>query len=381
MGFTSNGSAGGMEPMSIVNSTDGPTRAQKLAAGCYTVGLVLTTFCISIALLNITKWIYVVYSFKYPLWMTCTHMIASYLMASLMIFGFDMVPVRRRLTFREQVFVVAPFSILGAASIACGNAALVFLYPSFHEMLQNTTPFWTVVCSMIFAGKRYNVAAYFALIPVTFGGSLCAWGEPSKFAIFGLVVSMGAAIFRALRAIVQANIMRGQDPIDSITLLFYAAPFNTLLFLGGSLAIEGSGPWIDIFEVPFSGLLWIASAASCAACYNLFAFLLVGHLGAVGSMVMGNLKTPTIIVSSTIIFGNLITPVQVLGFLVAMTGAYLYNTYGQESQSAAAEKIKYTVPTASTTVGSGSAGEFGLDDEDELTSEFEPTMQKARGRP
>ena len=61
--------------------------------------------------------------------------------------------------------------------------ALVFLFPSFHEMLQNTTPFWTVVCCILFAGKMYNTAAYLALIPVTFGGAICAWGEQSKFAM------------------------------------------------------------------------------------------------------------------------------------------------------------------------------------------------------
>jgi len=34
----------------------------------------------------VTKWIYVMYSFKYPLWMTGTHMLASYVMASTVCF-------------------------------------------------------------------------------------------------------------------------------------------------------------------------------------------------------------------------------------------------------------------------------------------------------
>jgi len=73
---------------------------------------------------------------------------------------FNLVPNRRILNFREQVSIVAPFSLLGAASIACGNMALVYLYPSFHEMLQNSTPFWTVVCSIAFKGSSYNTYAY-----------------------------------------------------------------------------------------------------------------------------------------------------------------------------------------------------------------------------
>ncbi|CAD7949024.1 unnamed protein product [Amoebophrya sp. A25] len=362
-------------PMEISMGEEDKGLMSRVVAGCYTIFIVLCTFSISIALLNITKWIYVMYHFKYPLWMTATHMVASYLVASVMIFVFDWVPARRKLSLKEQAFTVAPFSLLGAASIACGNAALVFLYPSFHEMLQNTTPFWTVVCSVIFAGKSYNNGAYLALIPVTFGGSLCAYGETSKFAILGVIVSFGAAIFRAMRAIVQANLMRGQEPLDSITLLFYAAPFNTALFLTGSVLLEGTRPWTEIQTVPLTGVLWIALAACCAACYNLFAFLLVGHLGAVGSMVMGNLKTPTIIVVSCAIFGNAVTALQMLGFVVTSGGAYAYNAYGQETQTShgSAAKVAYDVPSAvadeaSTTVGSSRNGEFGLDEMDDTDS-------------
>eukprot|EP00392_Amoebophrya_sp_AT5.2_P001109 g1111.t1 len=99
----------GMERMSIENSNDSPSRSQRLRAACYTAGLVSCTFAISVALLNITKWIYVVYEFKYPLWMTTSHMLASYAMAAVMIFVLDLVPARRKLDFKEQVFIVAPF--------------------------------------------------------------------------------------------------------------------------------------------------------------------------------------------------------------------------------------------------------------------------------
>jgi len=255
----------------------------------------ITAFIISITLLNLTKWIYVTHSFKYPLFLTGGHMIASYFLAAVMIFVLDLVPNRRRIEFKDQVLLVAPFSLMGASSIACGNMALVFLFPSFHEMLQNTTPFWTVLCSIIFAGRRYNTNAYLTLIPITCGGAICALGEQSDFRLLGVIISFMAAIFRALRAIVQSNLMSGQENIDSITLLFYAAPFNLCLFLIGSIIIEGIAPWMEIWSVSFGGLVCIAGSCCMAALYNLFAFLMVGHMGAVGSMIVGYLKTPSII--------------------------------------------------------------------------------------
>ena len=76
--------------------------------------------------------------------------------------------------------------------------------------------------------------------------------------------------------------------------------------------------------------MWISAGAFIAASYNYLAFLLVGHMGAVGAMVMGNLKTPSIIVSSVIIFGNPCTLLQAAGFAWAVFGGYMYNKYGSE---------------------------------------------------
>eukprot|EP00391_Amoebophrya_sp_Ameob2_P006539 CAMPEP_0178995196 /NCGR_PEP_ID=MMETSP0795-20121207/7706_1 /TAXON_ID=88552 /ORGANISM="Amoebophrya sp., Strain Ameob2" /LENGTH=569 /DNA_ID=CAMNT_0020687503 /DNA_START=75 /DNA_END=1786 /DNA_ORIENTATION=+ len=306
----------------------------SLGAGTKTVIYTVASFVISMALVHITKWIYVQYRFEHPLWLTITHMLMSYVMAVTMIFVFNWVPDRRPVPFSEQLFFILPFSFLGAASIACGNISLVHLYPSFHQMLQNTSPLWTFVCSLCFFDKRYNSAAYWSLLPVCLGGALTAWGEPSKFAWIGVVVSLGASIFRALRAVLQATLMHGKEPIDSISLLYYATPFNMVIFLVASVALEGDQPWRDIAHVPVEGWLWIVAGACCAALFNLFGFLLVGQLGAVGSMVIGNLKTPTTIVTSYLIFGNNIAPVQVLGFSIATVGAYIYTAHGKEEDPA-----------------------------------------------
>ena len=91
----------------------------------------------------------------------------------------------------------------------------------------------------------------------------------------GVVISLSAALLRAMRAWVQGNLLRGQDKIDSITLLFYAAPFNLALFLLGSAMLEGAAPWTEYPDLPWAGKAWIYAAAVAASLYNLFAFLLV----------------------------------------------------------------------------------------------------------
>ncbi|CAD7935243.1 unnamed protein product [Amoebophrya sp. A25] len=291
----------------------------------------LLSFAVGMALVHITKWIYVVYHFNHALWLTVSHMVATYLMSVIVVTFFsDYFPKRRQLNFRESIFLVTPFSFLGAASIGCGNMALVHLYPSFHQMLQNTSPIWAVVCAMTFASKRFNDVAYMSLIPVCVGGALAAWGEPSQFEWIGVVLSIVSSVLRALRATLQGLLMQGQEKLDSIALIYYSSPVNVAIFLLASLVIEGSAPWVEILDVPMSGILWILLAACCAACFNLLGYLILGYMGAVGAMVVGNLKTPTSIVTSYLVFGNGITTIQVSGFVMAAVGTYIYSAHGHE---------------------------------------------------
>ena len=64
--------------------------------------LVAAGFAISVALVNITKWLYVSYNFKYALWITGSHMVASYLAASFGLFVLRLVPNRPVLSIYEQ---------------------------------------------------------------------------------------------------------------------------------------------------------------------------------------------------------------------------------------------------------------------------------------
>jgi len=310
--------------------------------------IVSTSFVVSVSLVNMTKWVYVKHAFKYPFFLTASHMAASYIFAHTAIHWCHLsgAPEQRRiLSLREQVFVVAPFSLLGAASIACANVALVFLYPSFHEMLQNCSPFWTMVLAILLQKKRFSTAGYGAMLLVILGGCLCTVGETSNFPIVGVFFSIMATVLRAFRALLQDNLLRGREKLDSITLLYYAAPFNLALFLCGSFVFEGLRPWREFPTLGFGGKFSIAMAAFTASQYNLLAYLIVGHLGAVGSMVINNLKTPTVIIVCGIIFGNPFTWPQALGFAFASVGAYLYTKQGEKLKGGEQTEIKRGIET------------------------------------
>jgi len=328
-------------------------RAQLERCGgkCYTMTLLLTGFSISIGLVNATKWLYVSYSYKHALFLTATHMIASYALSAFAIFVLRLVPDRRILDLSTQVKVVAPFSLLGAASLGAANLALVNLYPSFHQMLQNTTPFWTAVCAIVMQGKRFNRPAYLALVPVCLGGVICTLGERSEIRFLGVLLSLSSAGLRAARATVQAELLKGEGNIDSITLLYYSSPFNLALFLCGSLVLEGAAPWVELCVLPFSGLFWILAAAVAAASYNLVAFFLARACRGHNIYGLGQTKTPATILACVLMFGNQVTLLQLCGFSVTLGGVYFYDKYAMEVDSTVAKRNMRYSPVASTAFG------------------------------
>lgn len=292
------------------------------------------SFAISVSLVNITKWLYVAYGYRYALFLTFTHMVASYLAAGFGLFVLKLVPNRPILSFRDQLMRVVPFSLAGTASLACANISLVYLYPSFHSMLQNSSPIWTVVFATVLQRRKYNLSGYLALIPVCGGGALCAFGEASDFALFGLICSVSAAVFRGLRAVLQGTLLSGiNGKVDSISLLYYSCPFNIMLFLVASLVVEGLEPWERFRQLPMAGQSCVVGGALVAASFNIICFLMIGQLGPVGAMVMNNLKTPVIIILSCALFANAVTLKQLFGFGLSVLGAFLYDTYGREVAS------------------------------------------------
>jgi len=77
-----------------------------------------------------------------------------------------------------------------------------------------------------------------------------------------------------------------------------------------------------------------------AASYNVIGYLMLGHMGPIMQQVVGNLKTPTTILCSVLIFGNSCTLVQIAGFVMVATGTYIYGQKGKEIKPESVESTK-----------------------------------------
>merc|ERR1719326_891061 len=131
------------------------------------------------------------------------------------------------LSFEQQVRKVAPLAACFALSVAMGNLSLKYIYPSFNQMLGAMSPLITVLIAVVLPPrKRYNAWTWMSM-PVICGGLVICTTKEVNFHALGAFYATGATVLRALKSIIQGRLLDpSETKLDSVTLLYYMAPFS-----------------------------------------------------------------------------------------------------------------------------------------------------------
>jgi drug/metabolite transporter (DMT)-like permease len=333
--------------------------------------VVISWFVLNIAMGSSTKWLFihgqicpdegVCVPYRFPLAITVVHMGFSWTMcrAHLYIRGAKL----GGLGFREQVDKIAPLAGCFALSVAMGNMSLKYIYPSFNQMLGATSPLITVFMAVVMQQKRYNASTWISM-PVICGGLLVCSGKEVNFHALGAALALGAAVLRAVKSLIQGKLLT--EKLDSVSLLYYMAPWSALLLSVLSLIAEGLEP-ISLLMLGFVGangvgnvcfLLIVSGLNACLL--NVSNFLVTSYTSAVTLQVLGNVKSCLSIAISVAIFRNELLWEQAIGVVTCLAGVWYYNKYGGPAKPAAAPKraehsteLVEPAPSAASTEGSG----------------------------
>mmetsp|Transcript_116739 Transcript_116739/g.355171 ORF Transcript_116739/g.355171 Transcript_116739/m.355171 type:complete len:340 (-) Transcript_116739:95-1114(-) len=308
-----------------------------------TVAVVAAWFVLNTAMGSSTKWIFLYgkicneshgcHTYKFPLTITFIHMVFSWVMCFLHMHYVR--GAKADLSFDQQLRKVAPLAACFALSVASGNLSLKYLYPSFNQMLGSMAPLITVVIAMVMQGKRFNAWTWISM-PVICGGLVVCTVREVNFNIFGAFFATGAMVLRAMKSIMQGRLLGPSEKLDSVTLLYYMAPWSAALLLVFGLVAEGTEPLTLLLGglrgrgtsgTAYVLLLLLVSGLN-ACLLNVANFLVTAHTSAVTLQVLGNVKNCLAIVVSVTIFRNQLTPEQVLGVLTCLFGVWLYNWKG-----------------------------------------------------
>mmetsp|Transcript_35298 Transcript_35298/g.82410 ORF Transcript_35298/g.82410 Transcript_35298/m.82410 type:complete len:362 (-) Transcript_35298:62-1147(-) len=313
--------------------------------------VILSWFVLNISMGSLTKWTYLFGkvcamtgegmdcdSYKFPLAITVIHMIFSWGFCGIYL-KFSSKEKGPAWSFDKQLRKIAPLAATFAFSVAMGNLSLKYIFPSFNQMLGSMSPIITVAIAVIFMGKRYNKWTWISM-PIICGGLVICSVDEVNFNALGAFYATGATVLRSVKSLMQNKLLVDPaDKLDSVTLLYYMAPFAGAILGVASLILEGIEP-ITIFfpdswegnPVPTTGierLFGLLTMSGLNACFlNIANFLVTSYTNALTLQVLGNVKACLAIAISVAIFGNELLVAQGVGVFICLFGVWVYQNKG-----------------------------------------------------
>ncbi|KAA3464854.1 putative sugar phosphate/phosphate translocator [Gossypium australe] len=291
-----------------------------------TIWIVFSWYGSNIGVLLLNKYLLTYCGFKYPIFLTMCHMLASSLLSYVAIAWLKVVPMQT-IGSKKQFIKIFGLSSVFCFSVVLGNVSLRYLPVSFNQAIGATTPFFTAVFAYVMMKKIESWVTYLTLLPVVAGVIIASGAEPS-FHLFGFLMCVSATAARAYKSVIQAILLSSEEEkLNSMNLLMYMAPIAVVILLPVTLLMERNVMAITIALARKDTIVvyYLLFNSSLAYFVNLTNFLVTKHTSALTLQVLGNAKGAVAVVVSIIIFRNPVSLMGMLGYSLTVVGVLLYN--------------------------------------------------------
>lgn len=220
-----------------------------------------------------------------------------------------------------------------------GNYAYLYLSVSFIQMLKAAVPAVTLMVMFSAGLERLHGTTLCGVVVVTLGTFIAAYGEV-KLSAIGVAMMMLSEFSEAIRMAFYQYLL-GNLKFDMIEGLYVMGP-PALVFLGLGIAFFELGDFIrdgGVFVI-LDAPLYFMSAALMGFFVNYLSLAVVSTMGGVGFKVMGQAKNAAVILGAVLLFGNPVTGIQILGYVISIVGFFIYNKGKMEIQAAEAKHSK-----------------------------------------
>jgi len=218
---------------------------------------------------------------------------------------------------------ILPIGLLFSGSLILSNTAYLYLSVSYIQMLKAFTPVAILLISWTFRIAEPNRKLAVIVFMISIGVAMASHGE-LRFNLIGFITQAAAVGFEASRLVMIQILLHGMK-MDPLVSLHYYAPVCALINVAVIPFTEGLAPFYELARI---GPAILLSNALVAFCLNVAAVFLVGVGSGLVLTLAGVFKDILLITGSVLIFGNTVTPLQVIGYAIALGGLVLFKTSG-----------------------------------------------------
>ncbi|GFZ46236.1 hypothetical protein JCM24511_04483 [Saitozyma sp. JCM 24511] len=277
---------------------------------------------LSSAVILYNKYLYTNLNYPYPIFITSYHLGCAAIGTRVLratthlMDGLDTIHMTRDIYVKS----ILPIGVLFSGSLILSNTAYLTLSVSFIQMLKKAfTPVAILLISALFKLQHLTQQLALIVVMISFGCALAAYGE-LHFEMFGFLCQTSAVVFESSRLVMIQILLQGlkMDPLCS---LHYYAPVCAIINACFLPFTEGLAPFREALRI---GPLIMISNAAVAFGLNVAAVFLIGAAGGLVLTLAGVFKDILLISSSCLFFGSKITPIQIFGYALALSGLMMY---------------------------------------------------------
>ncbi|KIP07313.1 hypothetical protein PHLGIDRAFT_71333 [Phlebiopsis gigantea 11061_1 CR5-6] len=271
------------------------------------------------------NYVYNTLQFKYPVFLVTWHLTFAAIGTRVLQRTTNLLDGAKEVHMSKELFLrsILPIGLLFSASLITSNTAYLYLSVAYIQMLKAFVPVAILLISWTFRLQEPNKKLAMIVFMISSGVALASKGE-MKFNLVGFIIQAAAVAFEASRLVMIQILLHGLK-MDPLVSLHYYAPVCALINLTILPFTEGMAPFLEIMK---AGPWILLSNASIAFLLNIAAVFLVGVGSGLILTLAGVFKDILLVTGSVLIFGTFISPLQILGYAIALGGLVLFKTTG-----------------------------------------------------
>lgn len=309
------------EPATAVRASTA-TKPKLSAAMIIPVWMILSS-----AVILYNNYLYNTIGFPYPVFTVTWHLIFASIGTRVLQRTTHLLDGVNDVNITKDVFLrsILPIGVLFSGSLIMSNSAYLYLSVPFIQMLKAFVPVAILLVSFAFRIQEPNQRLMAIVLMISIGVSLASYGELA-FSVTGFLIQCSAVLFEASRLVMIEVLLKGMK-MDPLVSMHYYAPVCAAINLMVLPFTEGLQPFRDLSQL---SPLILLSNAGVAFLLNIAAVFLIGVGSGLILTLAGVLKDILLITGSVLLFGKSITPIQVLGYSVALVGLVVFKTTGSK---------------------------------------------------
>ncbi|KAI9808975.1 MAG: hypothetical protein M1827_007097 [Pycnora praestabilis] len=268
--------------------------------------------------------------FRFPIILTTWHLAFATFMTQILARTTTLLDGRKNVKMTGRIYLraIVPVGVFFSLSLICGNVTYLYLSVAFMQMLKATMPVAVLIATWSLGISKLDVKVLFNVSFIVLGVIIASLGE-IKFVLIGVLFQIGGIIFEAVRlAMIQRLLSSADFKMDPLVSLYYYAPVCAVLNFCVSLVVEV--PKIHMSDISRVGIWVLVANAMVAFLLNVSLVFLIGKTSSLVLTLCGVLKDIMLVGASVLIWGTIITPLQMFGYTIAL-GGLIYYKLGADS--------------------------------------------------